>query len=75
MRSKIDVMEREWKNLEFGGDLNQASEPRVYGSCQLLRRERHHHLGLPMKNLWMDLEIYSKFSFASISRQTYYPIC
>ena len=23
-RLKIDVMEREWKNLEFGGDLNKA---------------------------------------------------
>jgi len=25
MRPKIDVMEREWKNLEFGGNLNKAS--------------------------------------------------
>jgi hypothetical protein len=27
MRPKIDVMEREWKNLEFGSNLNKALLP------------------------------------------------
>ena len=26
MRPKINVIEREWKNLEFEGDLNQAQD-------------------------------------------------
>ena len=38
MRLKIDVMEREWKNLEFKGHLNEAERGRVvwiFRSCAL----------------------------------------
>jgi len=33
MRPKINVMKKEWKNLEFGGDLNKASILLVFPSA------------------------------------------
>ena len=40
MRQKIDVMEREWKNLEFEGDLNKAQVDTKLGAPQDSLRDK-----------------------------------
>ena len=49
MRSKIDVMEKEWKNLEFEGDLNKAlcfvDEDGVGPHCRLASAHDHKNKG------------------------------
>ena len=42
MRLKIDVMEREWKNLEFGSDLNKALS-RLVSSTSIIYPSRMIH--------------------------------
>jgi hypothetical protein len=34
MRPNIDVMKREWKNLEFGREENQAQEQQLLAKCK-----------------------------------------